>query len=215
MQEDKGRASRPSPSCSRRKALTVGVGVFSGVGACALAAPFLDSLRDPEAKLKASSQAHATLDVDLSQLAPGQHMTVSWRDWPIFILHRTPEMLKALQAPDLVSRLRDPDSKERQQPTDATNPWRSVKPEYVVLIGVCTHLGCIPNPRPVPIDPAAGGWFCGCHGSQFDGAGRVMRNMPAAYNLPVPPARYLNETTLRLGESIGEPGFTMQDIVQI
>ncbi|TPW36044.1 ubiquinol-cytochrome c reductase iron-sulfur subunit [Oecophyllibacter saccharovorans] len=203
----------PSP-CSRRRALTLSAGVLGGVGACALAVPFLDSLRDPEARLKEAVSAHATRDVDLASLAPGHHMTVPWRNWPVFILHRTPDMLHALQDPALLSRLRDPDSRERQQPPDATNPWRSVRPQFAVLIGICTHLGCIPNPRPVPVDPQAGGWFCGCHGSQFDGAGRVLRNMPAAYNLPVPPVRYLNDTTLRLGESAGN-GFTMQDIVQL
>lgn len=228
MTRDTSDSDKPEPSSettdapgrTRRNVLGITAGVLGGAGACALAVPFLDSLRDPEAKLKEVALSHTLRDVDLTPLRPGHHMTVAWRNWPVFIQRRTPEMLEALKDPALLARLRDPDSKARQQPSDAANPWRSVRPEYIVLIGVCTHLGCVPNPRPVPIDPKAGGWFCGCHGSQFDGAGRVMRDMPAAYNLPVPPARYLpatpgGETILRLGESAGDPGFTMQDIQQI
>ncbi|GBR67079.1 ubiquinol-cytochrome c reductase iron-sulfur subunit [Gluconobacter kanchanaburiensis] len=203
----------PSPDgTKRRDLLATGTLALGCAGACALAVPFLESLKNPAA----SFQSGGMLDVDLSSLAPGQDMTVQWRDWPVFIQRRTHEMLAALQKPTHLATLRDADSKIRQQPVDAANWHRSVRPDYGVLIGICTHLGCVPSfEKPGSTPGATGGYFCPCHGSHFDAAGRVTQRAPAPYNLPVPPVTFLSDTKIRIGRSAGEPGFSMSDIQQI
>lgn len=147
------------------------------------------------------------MEVDLSKLEPGQKITVPWRGKPIWIIRRTPAMLASLK--ELNGRLRDPDSKEPQQPGYAANLYRSIKPEYLVLIGICTHLGCVPMYRP---EPGAedlggsewkGGFFCPCHGSKYDLAGRVFKGVPAPLNLVVPPYEYLDDSHLLIGEHKG------------
>jgi len=146
--------------------------------------------------------AGAPVEVDLHGLEPGMLTTIAWRGMPVWILRRTPAMLSTLPHHDDL--LRDPASVEPQQPRNCQNASRSIKPEYLVLVGICTHLGCSPsfrgNPATEDLGPTwPGGWFCPCHGSKFDLAGRVFKDVPAPLNLRVPPNQYLSETRLRIG----------------
>ena len=177
--------------------LTTGVGA---VGAVFAATPFVLSMT-PSARAKA---AGAPVEADISKLELGQMMTVEWRGKPVWIVHRTKEMLDRL--PSLDPQLVDPQSKVDQQPPYAQNEDRSIKPEYLVLVGICTHLGCSPLHK-FEVGPASGlgeewpgGFFCPCHGSKFDLAGRVFKNVPAPRNLLVPPHMYLSNTVIRIGE---------------
>ncbi|HEU5437434.1 MAG TPA: ubiquinol-cytochrome c reductase iron-sulfur subunit, partial [Telluria sp.] len=167
-------------------------------GLVAVAIPFVKSMRPSERALSGG----APVEVDLSRVAPGTLTTVEWRGRPVWILHRTPEMLATLGGHD--ADLVDPASKQDQQPFYATNPARAVRPEFLVATAVCTHLGCVPSFRPEvgPPDLGAswpGGFFCPCHGSRFDLAGRVFRNMPAPTNLEVPPYRFEGDSRLIVG----------------
>jgi ubiquinol-cytochrome c reductase iron-sulfur subunit len=160
--------------------------------------PFISSLKPNRRTLAAAGP----VTVDVSQLQPGQQLTVTWRGKPIWVIHRTAEMLAQLQLPNLA--LRDPMSRVTQQPAYAQNPWRSIRPEYLVIVAVCTHLGCTPEYRqhdPVFSDHA-GGFYCPCHGSRFDLAGRVYQHVPAPINLEVPPYRFIDDHTLIIGDSV-------------
>jgi ubiquinol-cytochrome c reductase iron-sulfur subunit len=187
---------------TRRHFLTVATVVTGGAGAIATAVPFVASFK-PSARAQALG---APVTVDISKLEPGALLRVEWRGRAIYILHRTEEMLGTL-AKD-VEVLRDPESEESDQPEDATNPHRSIRPAFLVLEGVCTHLGCAPLPRfeVAPADLGAdwpGGFYCPCHGSKFDLAGRVFAGVPAPLNLPVPPYRYINDSTILIGSDSG------------
>ena len=187
---------------SRRRFLTAATTVIGGVGVGFALVPFISSM-SPSAKARA---AGAPVRADISKIEMGQMIRVKWRGKPIWVVNRTQEMLDIL--PTLDSELRDPESLEPQQPDYAKNEYRSIKPEYLVLIGICTHLGCSPTFRP-DIAPAdlgkdwKGGFFCPCHGSRFDLAGRVFKGVPAPLNLVVPPYRYLSETELLIGDEGG------------
>ncbi len=192
---------------TRRDFLYLATAGFAGVGGAALMIPLIAQM-NPDASTIASG---GPVDFDVSKLAVGQQAMIFWRARPIFIINRPPSALETLKAPKLLDQLADPNSAQRQQPPYAENPYRSVKPEFAVLVGICTHLGCIPKffPDPSPSDPAAnwlGGYFCPCHGSKYDLAGRVFKSVPAPYNLPVPPYRFVNDQTLRVGEN--PPGVT-------
>lgn len=200
---------------TRRRVVGLSTAALGGAGACALTLPFINSLRGPNAIVQKATQESTVIDVNISDLSPGAHKIIVWRHWPVLIQRRTPAMQKALSDPALLAQLHDPHSTTRQQPTDAVNAERSLHPEYGVFITICTHLGCIPTLRDIPSLPDSGGFFCPCHGSQFDGAGRTLRNMPASYNLPVPPMYYLDATHIRLGTSKKDPHFTMNSIQQI
>jgi len=186
---------------SRRRMLTTAASVVGGVGVAAVAWPFLASMR-PSARAQA---AGGPVEADISQVEPGQLIRVEWRGKPVWIVFRTPEMLETLKQDR--DRLRDPDSLiASQTPPFARNEYRSIKPEYLVLVGICTHLGCSPTYRPdvAPADLGPdweGGFFCPCHGSRFDLAGRVFKGVPAPTNLEVPPYRYLSETRILIGEA--------------
>jgi ubiquinol-cytochrome c reductase iron-sulfur subunit len=206
------------PDVERRDFLFLATGAFGLVAAGATLVPLIDQM-NPDASTLA---AGAPIDVDISKLQPGQNIVVRWRSRPIFILNRPQNLLQSLQSPQLQSRLADPDSDVRQQPDYARNWHRSIKPEFLVLVGICTHLGCIPQafPEPNPNTPTPdwlGGYFCPCHGSKYDLAGRVFRGVPAPYNLPVPPYRFVNDTTLRIGENPPDSNsnFTVESVVQI
>jgi ubiquinol-cytochrome c reductase iron-sulfur subunit len=205
----------PSDLGPRRDFLILTAGAMIGVGAAAALWPFIDSM-NPAADVLA---AGAPIDVDISQVQPGQQIIVLWRSRPIFIVNRTAEALKTLQDPQITGNLRDPDSAQHQQPDYVVNWHRSIKPEWLVLVGICTHLGCIPaftpNPGGVLGTTWPGGYFCPCHGSRYDLAGRVFKGVPAAYNLPVPPYRFVADGMLRIGEN--EPGskFNFEGIDQI
>jgi len=185
---------------SRRRFLTAATTVIGGVGAAFVAVPFVGSWL-PSAKTQAVG---APVDVDISKLETGNMLTIMWRGQPILILKRTQDELTEL--PKLDDLLRDPGSDESTQPDYAKNPDRSIKPELLVVVGVCTHLGCVPAFRPEvgSVEPSwQGGFFCPCHGSKYDLAGRVYKGVPAPLNLPVPPYRYVNDTVVRVGEDQG------------
>ena len=171
------------------------------VGAGFAAVPFLQSLR-PSAKAQAIG---GPVTVNLKWLEPGEQITVIWRGQPVWVLRRTPEMVERLNHEHWISTLRDPDSSvETQQPPYARNQARSIRPEYLVVVALCTHLGCVPLFRPEIGgeglgDDWMGGYFCPCHGSRFDFAGRVTKNVPAPTNLVVPPHRYLGPDKLEIG----------------
>jgi len=187
---------------SRRRFLTAATTVIGGVGVGFALVPFISSM-SPSAKARA---AGAPVRADISKIELGQMIRVKWRGKPVWVVNRTQEMLDVL--PTLDSQLRDPESLESEQPDYAQNEYRSIKPEYAVLIGICTHLGCSPTFRP-DIAPAdlgkdwKGGFFCPCHGSRFDLAGRVFKGVPAPLNLVVPPYRYLSETEILVGDEGG------------
>jgi ubiquinol-cytochrome c reductase iron-sulfur subunit len=150
--------------------------------------------------------AGGPVDLDISKIEPGQQVVVRWRARPIFVFHRTADQVKTLQDPKLTSQLSDPNSQQIQQAPYATNWHRSIKEDFGVLVGICTHLGCIPMfyPQPsasTPVSSWLGGYFCPCHGSKYDGAGRVYSGVPAPYNLPVPPYTFVSDTTIRIGEN--------------
>ncbi|MDD4906029.1 MAG: ubiquinol-cytochrome c reductase iron-sulfur subunit [Methylobacter tundripaludum] len=185
---------------SKRQFLTSALTVVGAVGTGYLAVPFLAQMQ-PSAKAMA---AGAPVEVDISKMEPGQLIRVAWRGKPVWILNRTPQVLETLKTLD--SELRDPLSQESIQPESSKNPARSIKPEVFVAVGLCTHLGCSPTFRPeiAPTDLGDkwhGGFFCPCHGSWFDLAGRVYRGVPAPTNLEIPPYRYITDTQLIIGES--------------
>jgi ubiquinol-cytochrome c reductase iron-sulfur subunit len=188
---------------SKRQFLTSALTVVGAVGTGYLAVPFLAQMQ-PSAKAMA---AGAPVEVDLSKMESGQLIRVAWRGKPVWILNRTPEVLETLKTLD--DELRDPLSHESIQPESSKNPARSIKPEIFVAVGLCTHLGCSPTFRPeiAPHDLGdkwKGGFFCPCHGSWFDLAGRVYRGVPAPTNLEIPPYRYITDTQLIIGESAEE-----------
>lgn len=184
-----------SPARRQWMLATVGLG-----GALALTAitPFVSSIL-PSERARA---AGAPVEVEIGNLAPGDMLVVEWRGKPVWILHRTPEMLAALKKAEPY--LADPGSTVHQQPGYATNEYRSRKPEILVAIGICTHLGCSPSKAFEAGDPALGadwpgGFLCPCHGSTFDFSGRVFKNKPAPTNLEIPPYTYLSDTRLIIG----------------
>jgi ubiquinol-cytochrome c reductase iron-sulfur subunit len=187
---------------SKRRFLIAATTVVGGVGAVYTAVPFLASWM-PSERAKA---AGAPVEADISKLEEGQMIRVQWRGKPVWILKRNEEMLAAL--PGLDERLRDPASVDPQQPEYAQNGTRSIKPEILVAVGICTHLGCspsfVPEALPQPYDPNwKGGFFCPCHGSKFDLAGRVYQGVPAPLNLEIPPHAYVSETLVLIGEDGG------------
>ena len=180
----------------------IATGCAGAVGGVATAVPFVSTFA-PSERAKA---AGAAVEVDIGGLAPGQKLTVEWRGKPVWIVHRTKEQLDALKSndPDLA----DPQSDRKAFPIPeyAKNEWRSRKPEYLVVVGICSHLGCSPSdkfqswPQPSLPDNWHGGFLCPCHGSTFDMAGRVFKNKPAPDNLEVPPYTFLSDTKLLIGE---------------
>jgi ubiquinol-cytochrome c reductase iron-sulfur subunit len=185
---------------ARRHFLLVATTVTGIAGAALTAVPFLASWK-PSARAQALG---APVEADISKIEPGAILKVNWRGQAIFVVRRTQEMLAALATADVKNSLRDPESEESTQPAYAKNDARSLKPEYLVLIGVCTHLGCAPLDRFQPKDAELGatwpgGFYCPCHGSKFDLAGRVFKDVPAPLNLPVPPYRFINEGVIQIG----------------
>lgn len=171
-----------------------------GLAGIAAAVPFVASMA-PSARARA---AGAPVEVDLSKLEPGMLVTEEWRGQPVWVLHRTQPMLATL--PEVDDDVVDPGSKMPMQPDYARNAHRSIKPEYLILVGICTHLGCSPTQKLQPGEASGlgadwhGGFFCPCHGSKFDLAGRVYKGVPAPTNLVVPPHTFLSDTRLLIGE---------------
>ncbi|WP_028603257.1 ubiquinol-cytochrome c reductase iron-sulfur subunit [Ottowia thiooxydans] len=192
----------PVPLDASKRTWLIASGCAGAVGAGFAAVPFVSSIL-PSEKAKA---AGAAVEVDISSIKPGEKMTVEWRGKPVWILRRTPEMLANLKKTD--SEVADPNSDRTAFPTPeyAKNEWRSIKEEFLVVVGICTHLGCSPvdrlqtGPQPSLPDNWEGGFFCPCHGSTFDLAGRVFKNKPAPDNLEVPPYMYLSDAKMLIGE---------------
>jgi ubiquinol-cytochrome c reductase iron-sulfur subunit len=185
---------------SKRQFLTTALTVVGAVGTGYLAVPFLAQMQ-PSVKTMA---AGAPVEIDLSKMETGQLIRVAWRGKPVWVLNRTPEVLETLKS--LEGQLSDPQSLESLQPDSSKNPVRSIKPEIFVAIGLCTHLGCSPTFRPEIAPPDLGddwkgGFFCPCHGSRFDLAGRVYSGVPAPTNLEIPPYRYVTDTLIIVGEA--------------
>ena len=193
--------SDKQPDASRRRWIAI-TSVAGAAGAAAAAVPFVSALQ-PSERAKA---AGAPVEVDISALQPGDLLRVEWRGKPVWVLRRTPQMLESLKQTD--DDVGDPGSARTAYPTPdyAKNQWRSIKPEYLVVVGICSHLGCSPSEKLQPgpqaslPDDWAGGFLCPCHGSTFDLAGRVFKNKPAPDNLEVPPHTYLTDTRLLIGE---------------
>ena len=205
MDEEKPKSKEPPTSPNRKRRLLVAAAsAFGGAELAAAAVPFVASLL-PSARAKA---AGAPVRYDVSKLEPGQLATVTWRKKPVWILRRTPEELRTAEHSNLV--LSDPKSQTGQQPPGMdlhlASGARAVRPEYLVLVGICTHLGCIPDYKPQAgsVDPHwPGGFYCPCHGSMYDLSGRVVAGSPAPLNLPVPPYYYESRNVIRIGELKG------------
>jgi ubiquinol-cytochrome c reductase iron-sulfur subunit len=195
--------SDTSVDTSKRRFLVTVSSAVGGVAALGVAVPFVMSMM-PSARAKA---AGAPVEVDLSKVEPGMLLAVEWRGKPVWVVNRTKEMLDMLAKND--DKLTDPASDvSSQQPEYCKNPARSIKPEYLIVVGICTHLGCSPTFRKElgPADLGAdwpGGWFCPCHGSRFDLAARVFNGSPAPTNLEIPPHMYLSDTKVLIGEDQG------------
>ena len=211
-----GPAGHGTDGVVRRDFLKLTAMAGAVVGAGAIAWALIDTM-EPAADTLAAGEP---IEVDLGKLQPGQQIVVVWRGKPIFVVDRTPDALKTLQDPKLLSILSDPNSRAMQQPPYADNWHRSINPQYAILVGICTHLGCVPGffPNASATDPAPnwpGGYLCPCHGSKYDLAGRVYSGVPAPYNLPVPPYHFLNDKTARIGENPTGQTFDLNSVVQI
>ena len=194
-----GHSPSPHVDARKRRFLIGASTAIGGIGVVATAVPFVMSMF-PSERAKA---AGAPVEVDIAKLEPGQKIDIEWRGKVVWFINRTPDMLGSL--PKLTAQLADPDSNVPQQPPYAKNETRSAKPAVFVAVGICTHLGCSPTFRRdvAPADLGAdwlGGFFCPCHQSKFDLAGRVYKGMPAPTNLVIPPHRYLTDTRVVVGE---------------
>jgi len=182
-----------------RRNLVVATSVVGGAASVGAAVPFVASMW-PSERARA---AGAPVDVDVSRIPPGELAVIEWRGKPVWVLRRTKEMIESLKAVE--PRLSDPQSKASEQPKYAQNEYRSASPELLVLVGVCTHLGCSPQEKPADAKAEMGadwlgGFYCPCHGSKFDFAGRVFKGSPAPLNLVVPPYTVVSETKVVIGE---------------
>jgi len=197
--QDNQTASTQPTTSNRRKFLTNMTQVMGGVGGLFALIPFLSSMSPSER----AKSAGAPIEIDVSSLQPGSYKVVEWRGKPVWVVRRTKKMIDETLEDDDV--LRDPKSMEEYQPTYTQNKYRSINPEYLVLLGVCTHLGCSPLYKPNPKSKElgldwTGGFFCPCHGSKFDLSGRVHKGVPAPYNLEVPPYYFASDTRIIVGE---------------
>lgn len=184
----------------RRRFLTVATSVVGGAGAVAAAVPFIASW-NPSARARI---AGAPVEMKIDKIEPGQLVRSEWRGSPVWVIRRTPAMVEQLNLTD--DRVRDPNSDQPQQPEYAKNQHRSIDPEWFVAVGICTHLGCSPQFLPrnfTNMDGIESGFFCPCHGSRFDIAGRVFQGVPAPTNLVVPPHYFVDENTILIGVDEG------------
>ena len=185
----------------RRRFLTIATSVVGGVGAAGAAVPFIASWNPSER----AKSAGAPVEVDISKLEPGQLIRVEWRGKPVWVVSRTPKMLEQMKEHE--GQLRDPQSQEPQQLESSTNDFRSLRPEIFVAVGICTHLGCSPSFLQggfgEKVEGTDDGFYCPCHGSKFDMAGRVFQSVPAPLNLEIPPYIFTDETTIIVGAEEG------------
>jgi ubiquinol-cytochrome c reductase iron-sulfur subunit len=193
------KTQEPEIDYGRRRFLVAATSFIGAMGVIFASIPFIAAWF-PSSRTRS---AGGPVEVDISHLQPGQLMTVEWRGRPIWIVRRTREMLATLNQHNNL--LRDPDSRDSSQPSYADNIYRSIRPEYLVLIGICTHLGCVPTYRPQlkELGPNwPGGFYCPCHGSTFDLSGRVFRGVPAPINLQVPSYRFAGNNRIIIGENV-------------
>ena len=181
---------------NRRRFLTAATVVVGAVGTVAVAVPFLSSW-SPSARART---AGAPVQADISKLELGQQIIVKWQGKPVWVVRRDEQALATLKDSKLTEVLRDVDSDESIQPEYTKNVYRSIKPEYLIMVGICTHLGCSPTYRPEITADFQGGFFCPCHGSKFDFAGRVYAGVPAPTNLTVPPHYFISDDVILIGE---------------
>jgi len=201
LKTNENRAMSEAIDKGRRQLLTVATTLTGAVGVAFAAVPFLASWK-PSARAKALG---APVEIDISKLEPGAMLKIEWRGKPVLVVRRTAEMIERIGAND--DELRDPGSAKSRQPEYTKNPARAIKPEYLVLLGVCTHLGCLPQNRFAPGASAdglltadwPGGFFCPCHGSKFDLSGRVFSGVPAPTNLEIPPYSFADDNHLVIG----------------
>jgi ubiquinol-cytochrome c reductase iron-sulfur subunit len=205
----------PALGSDRRRFLCTVTAVYGAVGLAFGVVPFIESWLPSET----ARSLGAPVDVDISKVEAGQMILALWRRRPVFVLHRTPAQLEVLRQPRDTRLLRDPDSEVLQQPEYAKNWHRSITPEYLIVVGICTHLGCLPHYEPQRGGSLGanwlGGYYCPCHGSRYDLSARVFKGVPAPYNLPVPPHRFLGQSTVRIGENPPGSSFEFSSIVQI
>ena len=181
---------------SRRRFLAIATSFVSGVGIAAVSIPFLGYWKPSQKALNAG----APVKVDVSKIESGAMITVEWQGKPVWILRRTEKNLENLLLSNHLAKLRDPESIINQQPEYAKNNFRSLREEVLIVVGICTHLGCVPTYKPNGHSEENNGlYFCPCHGSKFDLAGRVFKKVPAPTNLMVPPHRYLSERIVEIG----------------
>jgi ubiquinol-cytochrome c reductase iron-sulfur subunit len=185
-----------------KRVFLIGTGVVGGMAATAAAVPFAGSMM-PSERAKA---AGAPVEVDIANLAPGEMKIFEWRGKPVWVINRTKAMLESIVEDN--SKVSDPNSKVPQQPAYAKNEYRSIKPDIAVIVGVCTHLGCSPQLKPADAGDMGqswnGGFFCPCHGSKFDYAGRVFAGSPAPINLEIPPYKFVGDTKIIVGDDSKE-----------
>lgn len=179
---------------NRRRFLTAATVVVGAVGTAAVAVPFL-SMWNPSARART---AGAPVEADIGKLEPGQLVIIPWQGKPVWVVRRDEKALATLSK--VTDELRDPQSEDSSQPEYARNEYRSRKPEYLIMVGICTHLGCSPTYRPEISPDFKGGFFCPCHGSKFDFAGRVYQGVPAPLNLAVPPHYYISDSLVLIGK---------------
>lgn len=196
---DDGAGTADETDLSRRKFLTVATVATGGLGAAFVLVPFIASWK-PSERARAEG---APAELDVSKLEPGQMAVVTWRRQQIYVVRRTPEMVQSVQKLG-AAELKDPESRQSDQPPYAANDFRARRPEFLVVVGNCTHLGCLPKARFEPAQPELGadwpgGFFCPCHGSKFDLAGRVFEGSPASVNLRIPPYSFADESKLIIG----------------
>ncbi len=216
MSSETAREGHGGGSVTKRDFLFLMTGSLAAVGAVATAWPFIDQM-NPDA---ATIAAAGPVDIDIQQLQPGQRIVALWAARPVFVVKRDQSALDELKNQKLLDGLRDPGSQEPQQPAYAANWSRSIKPEILVIVGVCTHLGCIPlfDPQPNATDPAPdwpGGLLCPCHGSKYELAGRVFQGVPAPNNLPGPPDHFTDDKTVRVGQNPPGQTFDFNSILQV
>ena len=181
---------------SRRRFLTAGTMVVGAIGTVAVAVPFVASW-SPSARARS---AGAPVEANIGKLEPGQQIIFKWQGKPVWVVRRDAKALATLTDSSLTDVLRDVDSEESIQPEYTKNEYRSIKPEYLIMVGICTHLGCSPSYRPEITTDFQGGFFCPCHGSKFDFAGRVYSGVPAPTNLTVPPHYFISDDVILIGE---------------
>ena len=209
-------ATAPGGSPSHRDFLYLATGSVAAAGVAAMIWPLVDQM-NPDAATMAAARP---VNIDISQIQPGQRIVALWASRPVFGVNRPQTALDEPRVPKLIARLRDPNCENLQQPAYAANWSRSVKPELLVLVGICTHLGCVPlfEPQPDPTNPAPnwpGGFFCPCHASKYDLAGRVFQGVAAPCNLPGPPYHFPDDNTLRVGENPPGKNFDFNWILQV